>query len=125
VEDVIAVHGVNSGIPIPEGLYGALSDTAHAETVGFRSFVKLRDEWDEHGRQAYMPGLNYKLLNAHVHILTGVSVDVMRWYLEFCGATDEECASWIETVEYSERTTLDVHEDLERIEVEEAARKPR
>jgi hypothetical protein len=125
VEDVLAAHEFNSGIPIPDGLYGALSDTAHAETVGFRSFVRTRDVWNEHGQQAYTPGLNYRLLNAHVSILTGVCADVTRWYLEFCGATDKDAALWIEALGRLLETALAVDAEFQKIGAEEASRRPR
>jgi hypothetical protein len=113
VQRVLDAYAQASGLEIPSGIYGVLSETAHAETVGFRLFMKVRDELNEHGQETAVPGLNYEYLNALVQILLGVHVEVVRMYLTLSGQDDEDIhALWTESVEWCHEVGRGIHEDM-------------
>jgi hypothetical protein len=112
VNGVLDSYAAGSGHDIPENIYGMLSETAHSETVGFRHFMKSREELDPFGRETATAGLNYDFINAQVQILVGVHEDVTARYLDFCGVPSEQRAHWLEEVRYSKEMVKYVHDEM-------------
>jgi hypothetical protein len=104
VGDVVRTYAGAKNLTIDTDVYGILSDVAHAENVGFRFFARMTGQVAQHGRGSFDFRLDYSYLTYLVDILVGVHVEVMKRYLEFCGATCDECEQWEEQVEYCQST---------------------
>jgi hypothetical protein len=125
VEDLLAVYAEASGHDLPPNIYGMLSDIAHTENVGFQYFTRFTGRLDEHGRPGFIPSLKYDYLNVQVQILVGVHCEVMKRYLRFCGATQQDCEWWMESIQYCDDMGRYVSETLQEEQAEEDGREGR
>ena len=98
VQQLLVFYNESSGYNVPTDLYSLLSETAHAETIGFRFFMTGTGVFANDGQEAMQFGLDYDYLILFLQVLVGVHEHVMTRYLDYCGATAEQRADWTQAI---------------------------
>jgi hypothetical protein len=109
VETVLQAYAKATGDEIPLGLYGELSQPAHAHTVGYRFLVHQAGEPDENGYAPVTFGLPPDTANSVMFVLLGVQTLVMSRYSAFKNATESETRDWVVACAEAKAAQVELH----------------